>query len=126
MSSSLTLEITETSIMGDPARSIGILERLSATGVALSIDDFGTGYSSLSYLKRLPVDEIKIDRSFVTGMSEQQWRRLRSLGCEVAQGFLLGRPTPATKLLPWLARYEAYGATDRPLPEPRLALVDPA
>src|SRR5262249_39803226 len=64
----LTVEITESSVMADPARTIGVLGRLSSLGVSIAIDDFGTGYSSLSYLKRMPVDEIKIDRSFVAGM----------------------------------------------------------
>ncbi|MFA5890732.1 MAG: EAL domain-containing protein [Actinomycetota bacterium] len=123
--SSLTLEVTETNIMTDPARSIGTLSRLSSMGIAISIDDFGTGYSSLSYLQRLPVDEIKIDRSFVMGMTadeddavivrsiidlgrtlglrvvaegvetELAWNRLSALGCDVAQGYLLSKPLAA-------------------------------
>ena len=63
--SALTLEITETSLMDDPDRAIAALQRLQDLGVRLSVDDLGTGYSSLAYLQRLPVDEVKIDRSFL-------------------------------------------------------------
>ncbi len=131
-SSSLLLEITENTLMTDPNRAIDVLARLSAIGVALSIDDYGTGHSSLSYLKRLPVEELKIDKSFVLGMTtepndaiivrstielshnlglrvvaegvetEQSWNQLTALRCDVAQGFLLGRPMPPEKLTPWL------------------------
>jgi len=133
---SLTLEITESTIMADPNRAIGILTRLSDFGVALSIDDFGTGYSSLAYLKRLPVDEVKVDRSFVMNMATDQddavivrstvdlarnlglrvvaegveddvtWDRLRHLGCDAVQGYYLARPMPAPQLTPWLENYQ--------------------
>jgi diguanylate cyclase (GGDEF)-like protein len=121
----LGLEITETTIMEDPDRALAVLTGLATAGVRLSIDDFGTGYSSLAYLKRLPVHELKIDRSFVAGMVANQRDRvivdstvalghrlgldvvaegvedeatrdaLHDLGCELAQGFLFSRPVPA-------------------------------
>jgi diguanylate cyclase (GGDEF)-like protein len=131
---SLVLEITESSVMADPARSIGVLDRLSALGVGIAIDDFGTGYSSLSHLRRLPVDEVKIDRSFVSGMitnesdavivrstidlarnlglrviaegveDETTWDLLAGLGCDAAQGYYLSRPVPAEAFVGWLQR----------------------
>ncbi|HVF74739.1 MAG TPA: EAL domain-containing protein [Acidimicrobiales bacterium] len=133
---SLTLEITESSIMADPVRSISVLNRLADLGITLSIDDFGTGYSSLSYLKKLPVAEVKVDRSFVMNMSADQddavivrstidlarnlglrvvaegvedrptWDQLTSLGCDAAQGYYLGRPMPIVQLDRWLADQE--------------------
>ncbi len=126
--SSLTLEIVETSIMADPTRTLVVLERLAEMGIRLSVDDFGTGYSSLSYLKRLPVNEVKIDKSFVMNMKEdpndaaivgsivdlgnnlglsvvaegiedpETVDRLVELGCAVGQGYYLGRPLPAVHL----------------------------
>jgi diguanylate cyclase (GGDEF)-like protein len=131
----LACEISEDTVMGDPRRATEVLERLRALGVRLSLDDFGTGHSSLSYLKRLPLDEVKIDRSFVTGMavdpsdaaivrstidlarhlgfdvvaegveSEEVLDVLVSLDCDVAQGFLLSRPLPADELDGWLAAH---------------------
>ena len=130
---SLTLEITETSVMADPVRSIDILGRLADLGVRLSVDDFGTGYSSLSRLTKMPVDEVKIDKSLVFNMlhdagdlaivrttidlarhldlevvaegieDELTWERLRQLGCRRAQGYYLSRPMPAAALDQWLA-----------------------
>ena len=127
----LTLEITESCIMADPGRMLTELKRLDALGVTLSIDDFGTGYSSLSYLSRLPVREVKIDRSFVMHMTEDDndavivqsiidlgrnlhlqvvaegiedattWQRLSDMGCDIAQGYYLGRPQPAAQLEQW-------------------------
>lgn len=130
----LILEITESTIMEDPERALCVLSRLSEMGVRVAIDDFGVGYSSLSYLRRLPVNEIKIDRTFVANMDSEEgdalivrstidlgrnlgmkvvaegveteavWDELGALGCDYAQGWYLGRPMPAAELLGWLAR----------------------
>jgi len=129
----LQLEITETAIMVDPGHVLGIVDRLSQMGIPFSIDDFGTGYSSMAYLKRLPVDEIKIDRSFVKDMigndndavivrstidlghnldlkvvaegveNRETWDRLAALGCDAAQGYYMSRPIPAEELTRWLS-----------------------
>jgi diguanylate cyclase (GGDEF)-like protein len=137
---SLALEITESGIMSDTARALNMLHSLRGMGMRLSIDDFGTGYSSLSYLKRLPVQEIKIDRSFVIdvaqnrddavivrstidlghnmglrvvaeGVEDQQTcDLLRSWGCDLAQGYFISRPVPAEELLPWLAAWRTNHA----------------
>jgi diguanylate cyclase (GGDEF)-like protein len=131
----LTLEITEDSVMADAARTIHVLDGLHTMGVRLSVDDFGTGYSSLSYLSRLPVDEVKIDRSFVANIDSDShdqtivraiadlagnlsldvvaegvedaavYDRLQEFGCDLAQGYHIGRPMPLTDLLPWLSAY---------------------
>jgi diguanylate cyclase (GGDEF)-like protein len=128
----LTLEVTEGSVMADPARATALLHQLRDLGVRLSVDDFGTGYSSLSYLKRLPVHEVKIDRSFVANLGEraddvaivraivdlgrhlglevvaegvedqETWDLLASMGCHLVQGWHLARAMPADDLVPWL------------------------
>ncbi|MFL5540621.1 MAG: putative bifunctional diguanylate cyclase/phosphodiesterase, partial [Longimicrobiaceae bacterium] len=129
----LRFELTESTMIADPVRTRDVIERLSALGIELSIDDFGTGYSSLAYLKRLPVSEIKIDRSFVMDMASSEdsativrsiidlggnlgltvvaegvetqeiWDELGALGCPIAQGYHLSRPIPADALVEWLA-----------------------
>jgi diguanylate cyclase (GGDEF)-like protein len=142
----LTLELTESAVMGDATRTFAALDRLHELGVKLSIDDFGTGYSSLSYLKRLPVDEVKIDKSFVLTLVEdpkdeaivrsvielghnlgmrvvaegvetrEAWSMLQRLGCDTAQGYLLSRPIAAADFLRWLERSTRASATSPPLP----------
>jgi diguanylate cyclase (GGDEF)-like protein len=134
----LTLEITESQIMGDPERTTRTLRTLADLGVSLSIDDFGTGYSSLAYLRQLPVHEIKIDRSFMTGLAtgEQQaaivravtdlaqslsmrvvaegvediptLHRLDALGCDRVQGFLFSKSLAAADIAPWISGQFPY------------------
>jgi EAL domain-containing protein (putative c-di-GMP-specific phosphodiesterase class I) len=124
----LTLEITETVVMGETEATLATMQALKALEVRLAIDDFGTGYSSLSYLKRFPVDVIKIDKAFVDGLgsapvdheivqavirmagavgmqtvaegveTEEQREELKLLGCTMLQGYLLSRPVPLADL----------------------------
>jgi EAL domain-containing protein (putative c-di-GMP-specific phosphodiesterase class I) len=126
--SMLQLEITETIVAADPVRVIEIMNRLGELGISLSLDDFGTGSSSLAYLRELPVQELKIDKSFILGMDEdaeaamivrtivelahnlglravgegietdEAYRLLAESGCDYGQGFLMGRPMPAAEL----------------------------
>ncbi|MEA2400088.1 MAG: hypothetical protein QOK00_491 [Thermoleophilaceae bacterium] len=133
----LELEITEDAVLTDPVRTKAILEEFAAMGVRLAIDDFGTGYSSLGYLKRLPINQIKIDRSFVMAMATNEddativrstidlgrnlglsvvaegvetepiWNSLRELGCTMAQGYFLSRPVPPADLASWLQERES-------------------
>jgi EAL domain-containing protein (putative c-di-GMP-specific phosphodiesterase class I) len=142
--SCLMLEVTETTLMVDPDRAAELLGRLQAIGVRVSIDDYGTGYSSLARLRELPVNELKLDRSFLVGMSHdaragaivrstvelahslgltlvaegietgEDEHILRDLSCDIGQGFHLARPLPANELMTWVA--------DRPA----IALVVPA
>jgi diguanylate cyclase (GGDEF)-like protein len=132
----LELEITESTVLGEPDRALEILNRLKGMGLNLSLDDFGTGYSSLAYLQRLPVHELKIDRSFVKNMttdesdakivkstidlgrnlglqvvaegveSEEIWNHLAELDCDYIQGYYLSRPLPADELSVWLKKFD--------------------
>jgi diguanylate cyclase (GGDEF)-like protein len=136
-SSRLVVEVTESAIMTDTTRSLQTLTALHDVGVTISIDDFGTGQSSLAYLKQLPVDEIKIDKSFVLDMSnsrddasivrtvvdlghnfdlvvvaegvdnKRSIGLLREMHCDLAQGFYLSRPLEGEALLAWLLHQEA-------------------
>ena len=136
----LKIEITETAMMADAEHTFAVLGELRRMGIRLSIDDFGTGYSSLAYLQRLPVDDIKVDRSFVLNMLKNSsdeaivrstielahnlglraiaegvedaatLDRLRVLGCDRAQGFYMGRPMPLAELAAWLTTSE-WGVT---------------
>ncbi|GAC1526224.1 MAG: hypothetical protein NVS2B6_13660 [Thermoleophilaceae bacterium] len=151
---SLELEITESTIMADHRRATTILSRLSKMGVRLSIDDFGTGYSSLAYLQELPVDAIKIDRSFVISMREDPskativqstvdlghnlglqviaegvetidvYNKLAELGCDFAQGYLLSKPLSPEKMTIWLEVFSQ--APEAPEPVELQPVEDPA
>lgn len=136
----ITLEVTETSMMQDPANSLRALNSLHSTGIPLSIDDFGSGYSSLSYIKQLPASEIKIDRSLITELLSQADDRvivrttidmchslgysvvaegvednetlglLEEMGCDMIQGFILTRPLPLDELVEWMQAFNATGS----------------
>ncbi|GAA2590594.1 hypothetical protein GCM10010435_81580 [Winogradskya consettensis] len=133
----LTIEITESAMIADPARATAVLSELRALGIKLSIDDFGTGYSSMSYLQTMPLDELKIDRQFTTkltttpsgraiigaiielahaleldvvveGVEDQETYAIaQELGCEIAQGYLLSRPLPADDFRTWATDHGA-------------------
>ncbi len=130
------LEITESAIMDDPQRAEATLNRLAGRGFKLSIDDFGTGYSSLAYLKRLPVDELKIDKSFVMAMERdlddarivrstielahnlgltvvaegletaKAWGMLSRLGCDEGQCYFISKPMPQDQFILWARNWQ--------------------
>jgi len=135
----LALEITENTLMDDPAQASKILVAINALKVDVSIDDFGTGYSSLAYLKHLEVDELKIDRSFIVGMGEfkndavivkavinmaqnmglrvvaegvetrSEWDQLAEMGCDYIQGYYISRPKPESEITLWLENIAQHG-----------------
>jgi diguanylate cyclase (GGDEF)-like protein len=138
----IVLEITESAVMKDAAYAQKILADLKRRGLCLAIDDFGTGYSSLAHLKRLPVDELKIDKSFVLNLTEsatddlvivrstielghnmgliviaegvesaESWRILKRLGCDMAQGYYMSPPLPASELGEWIRAYHEPATT---------------
>jgi len=148
---SLIVEVTESAIMSDESRAQEILRKLQQQGVAIAIDDFGTGYSSFARLRDQPIDEIKIDKSFVSGMigrkedhiivasiidlghklglqvvaegveTAASWEELANLQCDLAQGYLLSRPLPAGDVLPWFRSFVAPPSTYPPDRDLRLA-----
>jgi EAL domain-containing protein (putative c-di-GMP-specific phosphodiesterase class I) len=133
----LKLEITESMILSDPQRALATVESLSEIGVRFAVDDFGTGHSSLANLRRLPVHELKIDRSFVTPMLNEEsdgvivrstvdlghalglkviaegvedeitLARLEEIGCDRAQGYYFSKPIPPIDFMRWISRYES-------------------
>jgi EAL domain-containing protein (putative c-di-GMP-specific phosphodiesterase class I) len=142
----LKLEITESMVMEDGESAIATLEKMKSTGIELAIDDFGTGYSSLSYLRRFPVDVLKIDRSFVERLGEEQedevivsaivglghalrlqvvaegietpeqLAKLHELGCDLGQGYHFSRPLAQDALETLLTKRNDHAARVRLLP----------
>ncbi len=140
----LELEITESTLMTDPINAMTNLSRLSRMGIHLTIDDFGIGYSSLSYLQKLPINTIKIDKSFVIDMiknhdsavivlstielahhlglkvvaegveTRQIWDKLAAFGCDLAQGYYISYPISANNFLAWLDK-SAWGLNTKQL-----------
>ena len=132
----MEIEVTESALINHPAKAMQNLERLNELGVSVAIDDFGTGYSSLSYLKKLPLDTLKIDKSFVSEMltsesdsvivdstinlahnlsfsviaegveDQETLDALAAKNCDQAQGFFIAKPMPAAELEKWLERYD--------------------
>jgi EAL domain-containing protein (putative c-di-GMP-specific phosphodiesterase class I) len=145
------LEITESAIMDDPERAEATLNRLHQRGYKLSIDDFGTGYSSLAYLRRLPVQELKIDKSFVMAMEREEGdakivrstvdlahnlglsvvaegvenaailAQLGALGCDEAQGYFLSKPVPLEQLRAWAKKRVLLAPAVLPMGPPMAA-----
>jgi diguanylate cyclase (GGDEF)-like protein len=150
----LTLELTESGFIEDPTRALQNLDAIAALGVSLSIDDFGTGYSSLSHLARMPVHEVKIDRSFVQGLdsdpefapvvrsaidmghglglkvvaegieTEAAAVRLRDFGCDIAQGYWYAKPMPLAAFETWLEGKERIPVIAVPVDFPTEDLAD--
>ena len=144
----LRLEITESSLIVDPGRAEAVIAELHHLGLRLSVDDFGTGYSSLAHLLRLPVDEIKVDRTFVSGLLARRneaaivhatidlgrrlaitvtaegvedhatWAKLADMGCDIAQGFWFARPMDAAALERWLHDFRPTGPHHPDTPAP--------
>lgn len=140
----IVLEITESAVMQDPETALDVLVKLRSTGFRLAIDDFGTGYSSLAQLRRLPVDELKIDKSFILALAPDSedaaivrstielahtlglavvaegvetavgWHTLREFGCDTAQGYLISRPLPVAEFTAW---YRAQQRSNDRFPE---------
>lgn len=140
---SLEFELTESAILQNPQQAIATLEHLRLLGIRLSLDDFGTGYSSLSYLKKLPVDTVKIDRSFINGLpydeddaqivrmtvamaksiglivvaegveSAEQLGYLKDVGCDLVQGFFIAKPMPSEQYENWLKEFGFTACADR-------------
>jgi diguanylate cyclase (GGDEF)-like protein len=136
----LEIEVTESSLMEDPAGTLEVMRRLDGMGLKLYVDDFGTGYSSLSYLQKLPIEAIKIDKSFVLGMvtdkdsriivrstidmahdlglkvvaegveNQEIWEQLAELGCDIAQGVRISEPLAVDRFVPWQAAWRAQSA----------------
>jgi diguanylate cyclase (GGDEF)-like protein len=150
----LTLELTESGFIEDPTRALRTLDAIAALGVSLSIDDFGTGYSSLSHLARMPVHEVKIDRSFAQGLdsdpefapvvrsaidmghglgltvvaegieTEEAAVRLRDFGCDIAQGYWYAKPMPLAAFETWLDGKERVPVIAVPVDFPAEDLTD--
>ncbi len=147
--SRLTIEITETSLMADPDLAIDVLGRLQQLGAHISVDDYGTGFASLAYLRELPVDELKLDRSFLAGIpgdakalsivrstielahtlglrivtegveTQEALDLVTALGCDAAQGYFISRPAPAAELAHCLDGFRGAVQWNRRAPQPR-------
>jgi diguanylate cyclase (GGDEF)-like protein len=142
--SALAVEVTETAAMDEPEKAVRVLAAIHGLGVTVALDDYGTGHASLAWIKRLPIDELKIDGSFVASMlvddndasivtstvemakrlgltvtaegveSQAVWNRLLEIGCDQGQGYLLSRPMPARDVSPWLAAHGAVRRREQP------------